>query len=100
MFFPMAPLTHPLEASALSTQYVGRGGSNKVATREQPDSTEGERGQDALTDFPTSHCCSLATGTAWRGRSGELGPTAPSLRCSVGNPEPWGLPPSPHLTHP
>ena len=35
MFFPMAPFTHPLEASALSTQYGGRG----AVTEWQPENT-------------------------------------------------------------
>ena len=64
-----------------------------VATREQPGSIEKERGQDALTVFPASLCCSLTTGTAGKA------PTAPSLGSLWGTVNHGDSPP-PHLPTP
>lgn len=63
-----------------------------MATCEQPDSIEEERGLDTLTLFPTS--------TAGRGKREELGLQSTFLRLSVGDTEPGALPPSAHLPTP
>ncbi|CAI9174090.1 unnamed protein product [Rangifer tarandus platyrhynchus] len=94
-FFPMAPLIHLLEASALSTQYGGRG-TVTVATREQPGCIEEERGQDALTVFPASLCCSLTTGTAGKAEWRPLHLLLGSLWGAVNH----GDSPPPHLPSP